>query len=142
MGARRVMTMTEETVYPASISMLKEFVCPLSAWNELQSPILEKEVFDAIENGQAELVETPLIYSTNNLTGIDELRQQHIKKIAYFVVNEAMKPIHIEISMHDEIAITDGNHRLAAAFIRNYKLIRAEIFGFTDSPLFEEIVIC
>lgn len=121
------------------LKKLTEYCDPFrGCWIELaDKPITKKEVIDCIKAGEAELVETPswieLTYSKKELTP-EEIRYNHVKKIAYFATNEMQKPISIdvgipELNAHVDHIIDDGNHRLAGAIIRKDKEIKAYVSG-------------
>lgn len=119
------------------LNTLKELVNPLSCWSELKSPITEKEVLDCLKAGKEELVDTPLalemVFSGKHLD-LDKMRENHIKKIAYFVKNESTEPIVIDVGYPSmgtlsSYLIDDGNHRLAGAFIRKDNHIKSRLVG-------------
>lgn len=122
-----------------SIKLLLNFVDPFNAWNELEKPISIDEVLSAIENGKAELSDTPLVLYPSKETNTLFAREQHINKIAYFVINKAKKPIEIEIDYFDEVSIFDGNHRLCAEIIKKETHVLSNIGGFVDS--FNDLLI-
>lgn len=66
----------------------------------------------------------------------DSLRLLHIRRIAWFVVNGIKNPITIHINPELQIhpkpnrwVVSDGNHRLAAAIVREDKYINVNIRG-------------
>lgn len=120
------------------IKKVIEYANPLKGcWPELKSPITIKEVRDCIKNNQQELVETPswIVIALNEKKYPEQLvRENHIKKIAFFVVNEVKEPIHIDVGIpslggHVDYIIDDGNHRLAAEMIKVSKTIKAKVSG-------------
>jgi hypothetical protein len=119
-------------IYTLSVKALKEHLNPLAAWNELDSPITKEEVIEVIENGEAELVDTPLVFVLSECPDKEIARKNHIKKIAYFVINGSDQPLDIELSINEEVLLNDGNHRLSGAIIRDDLTIQAEISGFVD----------
>lgn len=59
----------------------------------------------------------------------------HLARIAYLAAHqdEHSDPIHVEVDQHGEGSITDGNHRLAAAWATGGTVILVDLFGFTDA---------
>lgn len=123
------------------IEKVIEYANPLKGcWPELKSPITIKEVKDCIKNNQQELVETPswIVIALNEKKYPENLvRENHIKKIAFFVVNEVKEPIHIDVGIPSlggtvDYIIDDGNHRLAAEIIKESKTVKAKISGSID----------
>lgn len=136
---------TTKDEYPLSLAdlsvrALQEYSSPFSAWHELSSPITEQEVLNAVNNKTYALVETPLCFNQDPCIDVNQARQNHINKIAYFVVNEAIEPIHVEFGMFDEIYLNDGNHRLCAAIIKKLPSIKAELSGFIDCKFIIEFL--
>lgn len=126
-----------------SVNKLREFYNPFSAWFELMgSPITKDEVFACIEAGEAELVFTELFTQADKFTEdqANEARINHIKKIAYFVVNGVRDPIDVECLDSDDFRVNDGNHRLCAAIILGYTHIKAYLGGFLDCAYEAELL--
>ena len=94
------------------------------------------EIKECIEKGEAELVETPL-YSTYMRSELspEEARKNHIRKIAFFALNENTKPISIDVGFPEYSNINgmyfldDGNHRLAGRIVAGSKTIKAHVMG-------------
>ncbi len=120
-----------------NIERLFQEITPLSAWHELSSPITKEEVELAVKNGTATLSATPIYLSPLACPDQAEARQNHINKIAYFVIHDAEKPISIEFSEFDMVYINDGNHRLCGKYLRGDPVVEAEIGGFLDSFLLD-----
>jgi len=128
----------EASYHELPLSRVKKLADPFGCWMELKSPITHQEVLDCLKNNQEQLTETPLaLDAMMDLKGafdVDEARQKHIQKIAYFVKNGFDNPIDIDVgvpSMNCYVShmIEDGNHRLAAAIIRKDKIIKCSIMG-------------
>lgn len=109
-------------------------------WIELDYPITKKEVLECVKNKQEELTQTPIwteiAFNHVKLTK-EAIRLNHIKKIAYFVVNDIQDPISLEVGVPElnvyiDYIVDDGNHRLAAAIIKNQKIIKATLSGSTS----------
>lgn len=119
------------------VDILKNLVNPLSCWSELKSPITEKEVLDCLKAGQEELVDTPLALEMafrGKPLDLDKMRENHIKKIAYFVKHDSTEPILIDVGypsmgVHSSHLVDDGNHRLAGAFIRKDSNVKSRLVG-------------
>ena len=68
----------------------------------------------------------------------NEKRDYHLQRIAYLVVNPDTKPVEVEMGIDtwlEQAALTDGNHRYAAAIIRGDKTIDVIFGGFIDKLL-------
>lgn len=110
---------------------------PLSAWLDIKSPITKEEVLECIKSGGAELTDTndptTVLFNPTD-ENYAEARKAHIKKIAYFAINEPKEPIHIDVGVPDlhcyvDHIIQDGNHRLAGSLIAGRETISAGIIG-------------
>lgn len=117
----------------ANVQNLTKHIDPFSAWNELDSPITKEEVMDVVKNGQAEKVKTPLHLSVGKNVDKTLARKNHIKKIAWFVLNKPELAIQIEVDQYSMIELNDGNHRLCGSIIREDETIKTEFSGFVDS---------
>lgn len=120
-----------------SVTRLSKLCKPLSCWIEVDEDIKAEEVLECIEKGEESLVDTPLwtsiAFGKTEVTA-EENRKRHIQKIAWFVKNQANKPISIDVGckalgIWANHIIDDGNHRLAAAIIRGDKTIAACVGG-------------
>lgn len=103
-----------------SLPKLLKIVNPLDnpPWKEINSSILKEEIINITE-------EYGLEYDPFQ----PQTRQQHIKKIAYFVKN-GWNDDPITIIFNQNIyPIYDGNHRFCAAIIRNDEYIIANVEG-------------
>lgn len=109
-------------------------------WIELEKPITIAEVKQCIKDGKAELAITPSWYDVafkrTNLTA-EEIRENHVKKIAFFAINEPEKRISIDVGIPSmgccpNYIIDDGNHRLAGAIVSGAKTIKAAVSGAED----------
>lgn len=121
-----------------NIKTLKGYCDPLSCWMDLTKPITKEEVLKCVADGKAELAFTPDFYSCSFGKGknmsTEQKREAHIKKIAFFVVNDSNKPIDIDVGVpsmggHVSYMVDDGNHRFAGAIIRGDKEIKAKVMG-------------
>ena len=125
-----------------SVARLKKQCNPWACWIEQETPITPQEVQHCLDHGRAGLVETPLwtsiVYGTARISA-EENRQRHIRKIAYFVLNEILEPISIDVGCEalgcwPEHLVDDGNHRLAAAMFKKSRTINARVGGgLTDA---------
>ena len=126
----------EKAFHDLPIDKVKELSNPFGCWIELESPITIDEIKECIEKGEAELVETPL-YSTYMRSELspEEARKNHIRKIAFFALNENTKPISIDVGFPEYSNINgmyfldDGNHRLAGRIVAGSKTIKAHVMG-------------
>lgn len=128
----------DASYHDVPLSRVKKLADPFGCWMELKSPITHQEVLDCLKNNQEQLTETPLaldaMMDSKGSFDVDEARQKHIQKIAYFVKNGFDKPIDIDVGVpsmgcYIDHMIEDGNHRLAAAIIRKDKTIKCSIMG-------------
>lgn len=115
---------------------------PLGSWSELDRPITRAEVRQCIREGRQALVETPLWTRLLTLPPSQQpesavLRDNHIRKVAWFVVNGVRDPIDLDVGVPSlgcwvDHVVEDGHHRLAGAWIRGDKTIRARVSGAID----------
>lgn len=131
----------EELAYHnVPVSVLKKYCNPLKCWMELEAPITVAEVKKALKNNEEELVETPLALTMiwgKNQVKLENARKNHIKKIAYFVKNEPIKPIGLDVGVPSlgcfvDYFIDDGNHRFAGSIIAKRKTIPCKISGSVE----------
>lgn len=131
--------LVEKGYHDVDMKKLTDICNPFKGcWIELNDkPITKKEVLKCIADGKAELIETPIWYSValgkSELTP-EEIRENHIKKIAYFASNEIKDPISIDVGIPDlrcyvDYVVDDGNHRLAGEIIKGSKTIKAKVMG-------------
>lgn len=118
------------------IENLLKIANPLGCWVELDSHITKEEVLDCIKKKDYEIVETPLWSGISRDSDPETLRYNHVRKIAYFVVNEPIKPIRIDIGIPDfgydiysHHIIDDGNHRLSGDYIAGKTHVKGRILG-------------
>jgi hypothetical protein len=102
-------------------------------WPEMEGePITKEEIFQAILDG--DLVSEPMEETRNALISGARTRRYHVARVAWLVLNIDSNPIDIDIGvpalgMHVDWPVTDGNHRLAAAFYRGDESILAFVSG-------------
>lgn len=106
----------KENVVLIKTEALKSMI-PHPLYNSWGVMIKMSEIMKCIEDDLGEYVETPLGDTS------EEARQNHIKKIAYFVKNGYEDPISLdvgipEIGYRPDNLVDDGNHRLVASYIR------------------------
>lgn len=131
---RKVMA---NTIFLPYLNQWNPFKNPV--WFDMNSPITYTEVKKAIDNNT--LLSIPLPLSSPATLPVFP-REIHIRRVAYLVVNLDPTPIDIDVGVLDlgcvvEWIITDGNHRLAAAFYREDDSIQAYLQG--DINLFTEL---
>lgn len=124
------------------VAKLCKMCNPLGSWSELDSPITRTEVLQCIEQGRQALVETPLwtrllCIPVDQHPSPQELRDNHIRKVAWFVVNAAADPIDLDVGVPSlgcwvDHVVDDGHHRLAGAWIRGDKTIAGRVSGSCD----------
>lgn len=134
----------DDGVEAIDVSVLVSIWNPFSAWYELKGKaITEEEVQSCIANGDEENVFTELFLPTDSPTEIQvkDARENHIKKIAYFVVHGFSDPIDVECLDYDDFRVNDGNHRLCAAIIRGEKAINGWVGGFLDCAYDAKLIL-
>lgn len=100
-------------------------------WASLDRGITREEIREAIE--QKKFLTEPI--NTDTLDTLFKTpREDHVKRIAFLVVNGWKDEIHLDVGVpsmccHVDWIIMDGNHRLAAAFYREDETIEAGIMG-------------
>ncbi len=118
------------------LSVVKKFCNPLSCWPELEGkPITPAEVDTCLAAGEEALRNTPswiLLATSRRDISLEEARQRHIQKIAYFVKHSALSPICLDVTEGFGYPVEDGNHRLAGAILRGDRTIRAKVAGPAD----------
>lgn len=119
------------------VAKLVEYCNPLGAWMELEKPITRREVKACLDAGNEALTETPLwtdlAFGRVKLSN-EESRARHVAKIAYFVKHPVERPISIDVGIPSmgcfvDHMVGDGNHRLAGAWLRGDKTIKASVCG-------------
>jgi hypothetical protein len=98
-----------------------EYVC----WCDLDTPITPEEVFEYSNNNPG---------LTQHIQSEKFTRLDHIKKITYFLQNDALDPIEMDVGVpalgcYIEWMIMDGNHRFFAAILKNQTNVRVGISG-------------
>lgn len=121
------------------IENLLNIANPLGCWVELNRAITKEEVMECVKKKDYEIVDTPLWSGISRTDDPEELRYNHIRKIAYFVVNEPQKPIRVDIgfpefggNIYNFHAIDDGNHRLSGDYLAGRTHVKGHLLGCTD----------
>lgn len=102
------------------VSFLNELLDPFNSpiWGEV---VTREDVQKALKEGR-------LVDDSNS--------SDHAARIAYFVVNEPIKPIQIDVGINGVInpawIIDDGNHRLLGSIFAGRKTIKADVCGSCD----------
>lgn len=123
-----------------SVENIMKIANPLGCWMELDREITKEEVMKCVESKDYEVVDTPLWSKISKDTDPQVIRDNHIKKIAYFVVNEPEEPIRLDIgfpgfgggNIYNFHIIEDGNHRLSGAYIAGKEHIKSSLMGCID----------
>lgn len=120
------------------VAKIMEYANPFNGcWMELEKPITIEEVKQCIQDGKAELAVTPswydIAFKKVQLTP-EEVRENHVKKIAFFALNVPEKLISIDVGIpsmghYPDYILDDGNHRLAGAIVSGAKTIKASVSG-------------
>lgn len=129
--------------HEVDVKTLSKLVNPLACWRDLESPITVDEVLECVKNGKEELIKTPTPFEnlyggqSSEILTTQEMRERHIKKVAFFVKNEIEMPVSIDVGIpslgaHIDYIIDDGNHRLAGAIIKGAKTVKCKIGGAED----------
>ena len=122
------------------VKTLMKYCSPFGCWPELEKPITKKEVRDCLKRGEEALIETPLalmLSFSDKPMDLDLLRQNHIKKIAYFAKHDPTERIGLDVGMpsmgcHVGYFIDDGNHRFAGSIVAGRETIACSISGSLD----------
>lgn len=104
-----------------SLQKLLKIANPLNfpPWREIKGPILDNEILNCQE----------IKYEKEYDSLQPQTRDEHIRKIAFFVKN-GWQDDPITIILNKNIyPIYDGNHRVCAAIIRNDEYIIANVEG-------------
>ena len=103
----------------------------------MESPITKEEVLECLRRGEEELVKTPLALElsfSDTPMDLPLLRENHIKKIAYFVKHEPQERVSLDVGIPSmgcfvEYFIQDGNHRFAGSIIAGREMVACGISG-------------
>lgn len=124
------------------VARLCKLCNPLGSWSELDRPVTRAEVKQCIREGRQALVETPLwtallCMPAASRPAPEVLRDNHIRKVAWFVINGVRDAISLDVGVPSmgcwvDHVVDDGHHRLAGAWIRGDKTIRAQVSGARD----------
>lgn len=123
---------TYDEVSVVQLSRLKEWSAfEVCVWAGFQTPMTVDEVALAIAEKR---------FQTEPDRYCEYERKEHIERVAYLVVNPSDDPISLDVGIpvlnyFPYWIVTDGNHRLAAAFYRGDETIRASITGQVDYVL-------
>lgn len=134
--------LTEKAWHELSVAKLCKLANPLGSWAELERPITRAQIKQCIAANQQALVDTPLWTRLLSIPHSEHptqetFRDNHIRKIAWFVVNGVRDPISLDVGVPSmgcwvDHIVDDGNHRLAGAWIRGDKTICARVSGSID----------
>jgi hypothetical protein len=124
------------------VKKLYQLCQPLGSWIEIHSDngeIRKKDIQVCIDENRQELIETPLWTTLSKRNeeqqSVRLLRDNHIRKVAWFVVNGIRDPIDLDVGIPSlpggwvNHILEDGHHRLAAAWVRGDKTIQAHVSG-------------
>lgn len=114
-----------------NVKKLLKYVNPLTSptWTGIVSISFE-EIKNSIEANE-------LIHPLQTKRKAVLPHENHVKRIAYLVVNKDIKPISLLINMDGTIRCSDGNHRLAAAIYRGDETIEASIRNLSNNEDFD-----
>jgi hypothetical protein len=117
--------------HPVSVSRLKAKNDPFDTlvwWKDLDTPLTIEEVTEVVEQG---CLQAPDSTKYNEETRCS--RKKHIERVAWLVVHGWDRPIHIDVGVagfsDPTWLVGDGNHRLAAAIVREDDYIEALVSG-------------
>src|SRR6185503_7928435 len=116
------------------VAKVRELCDPIASnpWGTI--PFTAQDVMDFVRRG--ELRDTPVEYGGLGYPEPWDWREE-AKRVAYFVVHGWSDPIHLDIGVlvlgyAPEWPVLDGNHRLAAAIVRQDETILAAVSGQLD----------
>ena len=102
--------------------------------NNIFGSITEQDVIDCIKGIEDGLLEPVLISLSHEIAyDYQASTEEHCRRIATLVLGGWDQPITVKSSYYDPMslieyeAVTDGNHRVAAAIILGYDFIEAKI---------------
>ena len=102
--------------------------------NNIFGSITEQDVIDCIKGIEEGLLEPVLISLSHEIAyDYQASTEEHCRRIATLVLGGWDQPITVKSSYYDPMslieyeAVTDGNHRVAAAIILGYDFIEAKI---------------
>ena len=118
------------------VNTLKKYCNPFGCWIDIEKEITKKEVLDCLKKNEQALTKTENSYLVKKVD-YELARANHIKKIAYFVMNEPSEGLLIDVGIPDlgcyvDYMIDDGNHRFAGSIIAKRKIILCKIIGSED----------
>lgn len=133
--------MTETDSFLVPVARIMEFWNPMAAWP--CDAITIEEVRAAVAAGRSEPTPHDVLLRGEHL-GEENLRAYHISRIAHLIQFPDDEPICINVGCpslgapvaNGALDVSDGNHRLAAAFVKGDLRILATYEG--ESELFEE----
>ncbi len=110
---------------------------PFETFQSAGQEIGRDEVLECLAAGDEFMTHTPVWYENaraRNPVSEGEMRRRHVRKIAYFVKHKANEPISIDVGVpslghHFNHLVDDGNHRFAAAIIREDTTICVKVGG-------------
>lgn len=116
-------------IYEIDANELKGFINPLDGGMWKCGEISEQEIYAAISSGKTENRPWNAVNFVISMT-IEEAREFHINRIATLLDSELTEHIIVVLENHTpsiKAYLNDGNHRLAAAYLRGDKTIKAVI---------------
>lgn len=136
----KIEELKEIALHNVPVKALMKYCNPFQCWPELEKPITKKEVLECLARGEEALVKTPLALElsfSDEKMDLALLRQNHIKKIAYFAKHEPTGRIRLDVGIPDmgcyiSYFIDDGNHRFAGSIIAGRDTIACSISGALD----------
>jgi hypothetical protein len=111
--------------------LMRELPDPFEHWPWISGgePLTREEVHTAIMEGRFEAAQYP--GPTYGLCGTDWTREQHIQRVAHFVVHGWPDTILVEADAGGGLSF-DGHHRIAAARYLGHTVMPATGCGFTE----------
>jgi hypothetical protein len=119
------------------LSELRDFVYPLDGAMWKCGPITNDEIWAAVN---ANITEDRSWNTVVNILDLDASRDFHIRRVATLVNNPINEPITLIVVNHtEEISayLNDGNHRLAAAYVRGDRVIVVRVAASNPAGLME-----
>lgn len=132
MNEKELEELEKNAFHVVPLDVLKKYCDPLGCWHDIDKPITKKEVLEALKIGNVELTDTSFVFSKE--IDLKKARENHIKKIAYFVENEPKEPLQLDVGLPDmgcyvDYILQDGNHRFAGSIIKQREFINCSISG-------------
>jgi hypothetical protein len=104
---------------------------PLGCWDDINSSITKPEIDQYLLTHKNIWCGEDYVLRYYPKRSMEEMREDHVRKIAYFIRNPDHKPILLD-TMPGAHLIYDGHHRLCTAICRGQTTISASVTGCVE----------